>query len=112
MSGIPNRKTEQEWHRPQKENEITYDEIKCVHALKFYISLKRALSRRSFSWAPYVTNEPKRSDAPPIASASLTPAAEEAATGSPAYTDAGSLCLHTILLEHARELAGAGTTVV
>jgi len=79
---------------------------------EFYISLKRALSRRSFSWAPSVTNEPKRSDAPPIASASLTPAAEEAATGSPAYTDAGSLCLHTILLEHARELAGAGTTVV
>src|SRR6516165_5906832 len=44
---------------------------------EFYISLKRALSRRSFSWAPSVTNEPKRSDAPPIASASLTPAAEE-----------------------------------
>jgi hypothetical protein len=47
MSGMPNRGTEQEWYRPKKENEVTYDEIKFVHALNS--TQNRKCTRRPWS---------------------------------------------------------------
>jgi hypothetical protein len=53
MSGMRKRTTEQEWYRPKKENEVTYDEIKFVHALNSIPKTGNALGRgRSISAVP------------------------------------------------------------